>query len=525
MRRLPMRKISEALRLKAAGLSTRKIASSLGLGQSTVSDYLKRADRAGLSWPLPGGTCDADLEQRLFQPVGGATRRGLAPPDWAHVHRELRRKGVTLSLLWEEYRAAHPGDGYGYSRFCDLYRRWEGRLAPSMRQHHAAGERAFVDFAGDTVEVLCPETGEVRQAQIFVGVLGASSYTYVEAVWTQGLSDWIGAHVRMLEFFGGVPAQLVCDNLRAGIARACFHEPKVNRTYADLAAHYDTAVIPARPYKPRDKAKAEVGVQLAQRWIAARLRNRRFRSLSELNAVIREFLEGINGKVTRHLGASRRDLFETLDRPALKPLPASPYEYAEWLERKVGLDYHVEIERHYYSVPHQLLKKKVWGRITARTVEIFHEGQRVAAHVRSSGNRRHTTVAEHMPASHRRYAGWTPAEIRRHADQVGPNTGTLVDLILRTKTHPEQGFRACLGIVRLAKTHGRDALEAACLRALEIGGTSYSSVNSILKTNLHRRRPEKPADGPAISHPNIRRPKGAPRMNGPPAAGHAGYFH
>lgn len=257
-------------------------------------------------------------------------------------------------------------------------------------------------------------------------------------------------------------------------------------------------------------AKAEVGVQLAQRWIVARLRNRRFRSLSELNAVIRELLEGINGKVTRHLGASRRDLFETLDRPALKPLPASPCEYAEWLERKVGLDYHVEIERHYYSVPHQLLRKTVWARIAARTVEIFHEGRRVAAHVRSSGNRKHTTVAEHMPASHRRYAGWSPAEIRRRAEQIGPNTGALVDLILRTKTHPEQGFRACLGIVRLAKPHGRDALEAACLRALEIGGTSYSSANSILKNNLHRQRPAKPADGPAISHPNIRG---------------AGYFH
>jgi transposase len=504
MRRLPMRKIAEALRLKAAGLSTRKIASSLGLGQSTVSDYLKRVERAGLSWPLPEGVGDAELERRLFQPIGGATRLGLSVPDWAQVHRELRRKGVTLALLWEEYRADHPDDGYGYSRFCELYRRWEGRLAPTMRQHHVAGERAFVDFAGDTIEIVCAETGEVRRAQLFVGVLGASNYTYAEATWTQGLSDWIGAHVRMLGFFGGVPGQLVSDNLRAGITKACFYEPKVNRTYADFAAHYDTAVIPARPYKPRDKAKAEVGVQLVQRWIAAALRNRRFGSLAELNAAIRELLERFNGKVTRHLGASRRDLFEALDKPALRPLPAAPYAYAEWVERKVGLDYHVEIERHYYSVPHQLLRRKVWARVAARTVEIFHEGQRVASHVRTSGNRKHTTVSAHMPASHRRYAGWTPAEIRRRAEQIGPNTGALVDLILRTKPHPEQGFRACLGIVRLAKPHGRDALEAACLRALEIGGTSYSSVNSILKNNLHRRRPEKPADGPAITHPNIR---------------------
>jgi len=510
MRRLPMRKIAQALRLKASGLSTRKIASSLGLGQSTVSEYLKRAERAGLSWPLPDGLSDAELEGRLFQPSGSAIQCGLALPDWSHVHRELRHKNVTLALLWEEYRAVHPDDGYGYSRFCELYRRWEGRLSPTMRQHHIAGERAFVDFAGDTIEVICAETGEVRQAQIFVGVLGASSYTYAEATWTQGLVDWIGSHVRMLGFFGGVPEQLVSDNLKAGITKACFYEPKVNRTYADLATHYGTAVIPARPYKPRDKAKVEVGVQVVQRWIVAALRNRRFRSLAELNAAIRDLLDRFNGKVTRHLGACRRELFETLDRPALKPLPAMPYEFAEWLERKVGLDYHVEIERHYYSVPHQLLRQKVWARVAARTVEIFHEGQRVASHVRTSGNRKHTTVAGHMPSSHRRYAGWTPAEIRRRAEQIGPNTSALVDLILRTKPHPEQGFRACLGIVRLAKPHGRDALEAACLRAIEIGGTSYSSVNSILKNNLHRRRPEKPADGPAITHPNIRG---------------AGYFH
>jgi transposase len=504
MRRLPMRKIAEALRLRATGFSTRKIAASLNVGQSTVSEYLNRAAREGLSWPLPEGLDEATLERRLFAPVGGATRRGLASPDWAAVHRDLRRKGVTLSLLWEEYRAAHPDDGYGYSRFCDLYRRWEGRLSPVMRQHHVAGERVFVDFAGDTLDIIDGKTGEVRQAQIFVGVLGASNYTYAEATWTQGLPDWIGAHVRMLAFFGGVPEQIVSDNLKAGVTKACFHEPRINRTYADMAGHYGTAVIPARPYKPRDKAKAEVGVLLIERWIVARLRKRRFFSLAELNAAIQELLAGLNAKVTRHLGASRRELFEQLDKPALKPLPASPYEYAEWLERRAGLDYHVEVERHYYSVPHQLLKKTLWVRVTARTVEVFHDGQRVASHVRTSGNRRHTTVAGHMPASHRRYAGMTPAEIRRKAEKIGPNTAALVDLVLRTKTHPEQGFRACLGIVRLARPHGRDALEAASLRALEIGGLSYSSVRSILQNNLHRRRPETPAEGPAITHPNIR---------------------
>lgn len=362
----------------------------------------------------------------------------------------------------------------------------------------------------------------------------ASSYTYVEAVWTQGLADWIGAHVRMLAFFGGVPEALVSDNLRSGITKACFYEPKVNRTYADLAAHYGTAVLPARPYRPRDKSKVEVGVQLAQRWIVvlearlrrdAALRDRPLGTLAEANAAIRPLLEGLNGKVTRHLGASRRALFEALDRPTLKPLPAAAYEYAEWLERKVGIDYHVEVEKHYYSVPHKHLRQKVWARVTARTVEIFHEGRRVASHTRTSGNRRHTTVSDHMPDAHQRCEGWTPAEIKRQAARIGPHTATLVELILTTKTHPEQGFRACLGIVRLAKSEGRDRLDAACLRALEIGATSYSSVKSILRNNLHRKRPETRSEGPAITHPNIRRTKGAPMTCGPPSAGRADYFH
>lgn len=507
MKRLPMRKIADALRLRAGGLTLREIAISLGIGRSTVGEYLRRADLIGLSWPLPDGISDSDLECRLFASPGDGTRRGHAQPDWPAVHRELRHKDVTLSLLWEEYRAAHPDDGYGYSRFCELYRRWAERLSPVMRQHHFAGERAFVDYAGDTLEVIDGATGEVRQAQILVGVLGASNYTYAEASWTQSLPDWIAAHVRMLAFFGGVPGQLVSDNLKAGVTRACFYEPKVNRTYADLAAHYDTAVIPARPYKPRDKAKVEVGVQLVQRWIVARLRKRRFFCLAEVNTAIRELLETFNAKVTRHLGASRRDLFARLDKPALKPLPAAPYEYAEWLERKVGLDYHVEVEKHYYSVPHRLLRRKLWVRMTARTIEVFHEGQRVASHVRTSGNRGHTTTAEHMPASHRRYAGWTPAEIRRQAERIGPNASALVELILETRTHPEQGFRACLGIVRLAKPYGREALDAACHRAIEIGGLSYKSVQSILKNNLHRHRPAKSADGPAITHQNIRGPE------------------
>jgi len=410
---------------------------------------------------------------------------------------------VTLSLLWEEYRAVHP-DGYGYSRFCDLYRAWRGRLALTMRQTHVAGEKMFVDYAGATLDVIDGLTGEVHAAQVFVATLGASSYTYVEATWTQALPDWIGSHTRAFTFFGGVPRQVVPDNLKSGVTRACLYDPEINRTYADMAAHYGTAIVPARPRKPRDKAKVEVGVQVVERWVLARLRNRRFFGLAELNQAIREALDDLNGRETRHLDASRRQLFEELDRPALKPLPAGTYEYAEWKRRRAGLDYHVEVAKHYYSVPHALARQTLWARITDRTVEIFHKGKRIAAHMRASGNRRHTTTPEHMPSAHRRYANWTPEHIRRHAAANGANTEALVDVIMRHRPHPEQGFRSCIGILRLAKTHGADRLEAACERALEIGAHSYSSVASILRNNLDRRAPRRATDGPAIDHTNIR---------------------
>ncbi len=503
-----MRKIKDALRLRASGLTLREISKSLGLGRTTVGDHLQRATRAGLAWPLDDALTDAAMDALLFPPPSGVAAL-ITQPDWAAIHLENKRPNVTLMLLWEEYRAVHP-NGYGYSRFCDLYRRWEGRLSPSMRQHHPAGERVFVDYAGATMDVVCGKTGEVRAAQIFVATLGASNLTYAEATWTQGISDWVGSHVRAFTYFGGVPVQIVSDNLKAGITKACFYDPNVNRTYSDLAAHYDVAVIPARVRKPKDKAKVEVGVQIVQRWIVARLRNRRFFSLRELNEAIRDLNERLNDRVTRHLGASRRKLFEDVERAALRPLPITPYEFSEWRQRTVGIDYHVDIDRHYYSVPHSLLKEKVWARITERTIEIFHVGQRVAVHVRTSGNRRHSTVMEHMPATHQFYAGWSPESLKRMAVKIGPNAVTLVEVIMRERKHPVQGFRACLGILNLVKGHGPAALDAACERALIINARTYSSVKSILANNLHRKRPEQAEDGPAISHANIRG---------------AGYFH
>jgi transposase len=500
--RLPMRKIRDVLRLRADGLSKRKIAASLSIGVTTAGEVIRRVKRAGLNWPLSENLSDEALERLVFPPVPTAKDR-RPQPEWAAVHRELRRPGVTLQLTWEEYRSTHP-EGYGYSRYCDLYRAWEQRLSPTMRQLHVAGERTFVDYAGATLEIVDGTTGEVRACQLFVAVLGASNYTYAEATFSQRLVDWIGSHVRAFAFFGGVTAQTVSDNLRSGVSKACFYEPAVNRTYAEMAAHYGTAIVPARPGKPRDKAKVEVAVQVATRWIAAKLRNRQFFSLAEINAAIRELLTQLNNRVTRHLGTSRRALFDEIERSALKPLPAEPYLYAEWKECTVAFDYHVEVEHHYYSVPHTLLRERVWVRIAARSIEVFHRGSRVAVHMRASSDRRHTTVREHMPSSHRRYADWTPERIRRQAGEIGRNTAALVEIIMRERPHPEQGFRAAVGIIRLAKSYGRERLEAACGRALEIGARSYTSVNSILKTNLDARRPAAAADGPSITHPNIR---------------------
>jgi transposase len=479
------------------------------VARSTARLCLDRVAAAGLTWPLPPTLTDAALEARLFAGAGAKPgQRRKAEPDWAAVHRELRRPGVTLMLLWEEYRAADPG-GYQYSRWCELYRAWEARLSPTMRQVHPAGERLFVDFAGQTVEVVDPATGEPRAAQVFVAVLGASNYTYAEAVWTQTLPDWIGAHGRALAFLGGVPRQIVPDNLRAGVLRANWYEPGLNPTYRDLAAHYGTAILPARVRRPRDKAKVEVAVQVVQRWILARLRHQRFASLAALNAAIAALLADLNARPMRRLGGSRRQLFEELDRPALAALPAEPFVYAEWRLRRVGLDYHVEIDGHHYSAPHRLLRERVEARLTARTIELFHKGERVAVHVRGGARGRHTTLPEHMPQAHRRHAEWSIERIGREAAAIGPATAALTARILESRPHPEQGFRACLGILRLRRTYGGDRLEAACARGLEIGARSYGSIASILQHGLDRQPSPKPARGNEdlpLLHPNIRGP-------------------
>jgi transposase len=505
--RVTMRRVREILRYRfEQGLGHKTISHRVGAAPSTVRETLRRAEAAGLVWPLGEEVTDAVLEAALYKAAGTKTGHRRCPePDWAHIHRELKRKHVTLQILWDEYIAHHP-DGYRYSRFCDLYRSWAARLPVTMRQNHAAGDKLFVDYAGDTVSVIVDRlTGKTRQAHLFVAVLGASSLSYAEASWTETLPDWIGCHVHALEAFGGAPALFVPDNTKVAVIRSCRYDPQVNRSYAEMAAHYDSAVLPTRPRRPRDKAKVEACVLIVERWLLGRLRHRVFYSLAEVNAAIGELLADLNERrILRRVGQTRRQLFEAIDRPALKALPLEPYVFAEWRIRRAGLDYHVEIERHYYSVPYRFAREQVEARITARTIELFHKGERIATHLRGSSNGRHTTVPEHMPSSHRRFADWTIERIAREAAAIGPSAALLCKRILADRPHPEQGFRACLGVLRLVRSFGRERVEAACGRALEIGARTFGSVRSILDNRLDQAPAPRPAPRDPIDHSNIR---------------------
>ena len=501
--RLPMRRVRDVLRLKyEAGLSHRKIARACGMGVGTVSEYLERARRAGLGWPVPAELDDAALEARVFPAAPVSRERVL--PDLAEVHQELKGVGVTLHLLWEEYRQVHGEGGYGYSQYCELYRRWAGRLQPSMRQLHRAGEKLFVDFSGKQPHIVDRKTGELIAVELFVGVLGASCYTYAEATASQKLHEWVGAHERMLDYFGGSAAIWVPDQLKDAIAQPCRYEPGVNRTYQEMASHYGAVVIPARQRKPRDKAKVETMVLVAQRWILARLRKRTFFELGELNAAIRELVEQLNTRLMQKLKVSRRQLWERVDRPALKALPASRYEAGEWSPCRVNIDYHVEVARHLYSVPYQLVGQLLEARYTRTIVEIYYKGRRLESYPRRY-DRGATTRAEHMPSSHRAHAEWTPSRLVHWAEKTGPACGRIVTGILKSRPHPEQGYRACLGLMRLGKRYGAGRLEAACERAEHLRSYSYRTVMNILASSQDRLPlDEEPHDAPTAAHDNIR---------------------
>ena len=501
-RRLQMRKIREVLRLKhERGLSHQAVAGACGVGVGTVNRYLRRAAQCGLVWPLPAELDDAALDARLFRRPAPVQDR--ARPDCAYIHRERKRNGVTLQLLWEEYLQVHS-DGYRYTQFCEIYHQWVRRLRPSMRQVHRAGEKTFIDFSGKRPSLVDRRTGELRPVELFVAVLGASSFTYAEATETQQLPDWVNAHIRMVEYFGGATTLWIPDQLKSAITRPCRYEAGVNRSYEDLAAHYGTVVLPARPRKPRDKAAVENCVLIAQRWILARLRNRTFFELGPLNQAIRVLLDELNDRPMQKLGISRRALYEQLDRPALRPLPATRYVLAQWKLCRVNIDYHVEVERHVYSVPYQLVREQVEVRYTTNTVEVFHRDKRIASH-RRRYDRQPSTVAEHMPSAHRAHAEWTPSRLIRWAKTVGPETGKLVSRVLESRPHPEQGYRACLGIIEQGRRYGNLRLEAACARALSLDSCRYHTVKNILTAGQDRLPIEPPAEtNPTPAHDNIR---------------------
>jgi transposase len=500
-----MRKIKEVLRLHFEHQqSIRQIAQSCNIARSTVQEYLHRAEQAGVTWPLPPEMDDAALESRLFPPQALIPQEKRQMPPLEYLHQERKKKGVTLMLLWHEYKQANP-NGYQYSQFCELYRQWGKNLDVCLRQEYRAGEKLFVDYAGQTIPIQDPLTGETREAYLFVATLGASNYTFAEATLDQTLFSWIQSHVHAFEFFSGIPEILVPDNLKTGVTHPCRYEPDLNPTYQDLAEHYGTVVIPTRVGKPKDKAKVESAVLIAERWILAALRNFTFFSLAELNQAIWEKLKELNHHKFQKLNTTRQELFETLDRPALKPLPEKPYEYAEWKNPRVHIDYHIEVEGHYYSVPHQLRNQQVNVRLTAQTVEVLFQHRRVTSHPRSYRKGAFTTLKEHMPPAHQKYLEWTPERMIRWANQIGPNTEKLVTHILENKPHPQQGFRSCLGIFRLGKVYSQERLEAACAYALSIRGFFYKSVESILKHGIDQKNIlGQQQETPPLAHPNIR---------------------
>jgi transposase len=524
-----MRKIRDVLRYRhTTDLSLEAISRALDLSKGVVAKYVKLAAAANLGWPLPEAFADDQALERALYPNCASTNANAAAnhnelpnrgelrpnakfvePDYAALHQELKRKGVTLTLLWQEYcqtvgsttDAATPAP-YRYTAFCTRYRDWANTLKRSMRQIHRAGEKLFIDYAGPTVPITDAATGEVRQASIFVAVLGASNYTFACATTGQTQQDWLSALSRALSFIGGAPQLIVPDNARALVSKADRYEPELNRTTQQFAHHYQTVILPARPRKPQDKAKVEVGVQIVERWILARLRHRRFFTVTELDCAIVALLPELNTRAFKKLPGNRMQLFQALDAPALRALPSTAFEFARWKRARVNIDYHVQFEHHYYSVPCKLVRQEVELRITRTTLEVFARGQRVASHAllptahysgRQAGSGTHarsiikagySTVAEHMPAAHRAHAQWTPGKLITWAASIGAATAALVTRLLHDKAHPEQGYRACLGLMRLAREVGNTRMEAACTRAMAIGAPRYGSVKSILDRKL-----------------------------------------
>lgn len=496
-----MRKIKDVLRLKHdAKLSHEQIAAALGISKGAVAKYAGLAAAAGIDWGAASPLSEAALEQRLLP--APAKRSDYMLPDYGRIHQELRRKGMTLMLLWEEYQAEHAdAQTYRYTQFCERYHAYAKKLKRSMRQIHRAGEKLFIDFAGPTIAL----DGGGR-AHIFVAAMGASNYSFACATGRETMDDWIDSTVRALHFYNGVPALIVPDNPKAMINDANRYEPRANDTVQDFAQHYNTSVLPARAYRPQDKAKVEFAVQLVERWVLARLRHQRFASVGEVDRALQPLMHRLNHKPFQKMPGCRADAFAALDAPALSPLPIQRYEIASFKTVKAHIDYHVEIDAHRYSVPHALVGQTLDARITRHAVELLHRGQRVACHAKSDRRGGFTTVAEHMPAAHRAHLEWTPQRLIDWGNSIGIATGAIVTRLLEEHKHPEHGYRACLGLLSLSKRYGKPRLEAACTVALSIGACRYRHVRDILANNRDRAQAGAQADWISPDHAHVRGP-------------------
>lgn len=507
-KRLSMRNLREILRLSLqAGLSLRQIKESQRVSLGAVQKIVRQASDQGLDWASIEQLDDTQLA-RLFYPESDArVSNQFQLPDWVTVHQELKRKGVTKHLLWEEYTQAYPNCSYSYPQYCHLYKAWLKKQKRSMRQEHKAGDKLFVDYAGQTVPIVNGETGEIRSAQIFVAVLGASNYTFCEATWTQSLPDWLGSHARAFDFFGGVPNLVVPDNLKSGVSKPCRYDPELNPSYQQLAVHYGCAVMPARPYKPQDKAKAEVGVQIIERWILAKLRHQTFFSLAELNHCIRALLEEVNRKPFKQHKGSRLEWFESLDQLALSPLPKQRYQYTDIKTVKVNVDYHIQYDQHLYSVPHHLVGEKLELHATDQMIELYFQHQRITSHVRSyrPGT---STIPDHMPTKHQKHHQWNAGRLMNWAKDIGDEVLVWVKAQLNQKQHEQQAYRVCLGLLNLSRQYSSERLDRACAIANQNHLYKLKQIKTILQSNQDQLVTETTEQLTLLpqSHENIRGP-------------------
>lgn len=504
-----MRNTRDILRLHfEAKLSLRQISACTKASVGGVQKLLAKVKAADLSWPLPGEMDDSQLAQLIYPKADTRQSNRFQVPDWLEVHQELKRKGMTKHLLWEEYTQQYPNRCYSYSQYCDRYLNWRKKQKRSMRQIHKAGEKLFVDYAGQTVPIVCHSTGEMRTAQVFVAVMGASNYTFAEATYSQKLPDWIGSHVRTFEFLGGIPEIVVPDNLKSGVTKACRYDPDVNPCYQQMAAHYGTAIIPARPLKPQDKAKAEVGVQIIERWILARLRHHTFFSLAEVNLCIKALLIEVNNKPFKQLKGTRQQWFDSLDKPMLTPLPKHAYQYTDIKQVKVNVDYHIQYDEHLYSVPHQLVGEKISLHASDHLVELYFQNKRITSHARKYRVGM-TTVPEHMPVKHEKHHKWTPGRLMNWAKDVGDEVLIWVKTLLQIKQHEEQAYRVCLGLLNLTKRYSVKRLNNACRIANNHSLYRLKNIQDILNTNQDKLPPTSPEQPSLLpqDHENIRGPK------------------